>query len=646
MRNLLKSLWTQPLHLAIALGGLCFPVAVIRFMSLYSRNRPVNDDLQHSAPIAIEAMAGTLSWSDMLRLGDGIHVIFFSNLTTLVSVWLTRWDTRFDAWVVFACYCLMLILAVGLVARERPAAGWAAMVPMAALVFTLQKDFGYVVGVIFLWGYVNLIVLAALWVLATGRPTSPKFALVAGLTFLSGLASTNGVMMPVLLFPALLIFGYRKRWQIAAWIVFSGLHVWSYLARPGLDVAGNSANADFSVGKLIADLPRYIEYALVVLGRVFAFDNTDFATWAGVIGIALVLVNGLWLIRRGYGRAVTLWWTLAVVGIASAGLISLGRLDKFGLGGATAPWYLDIALCLWLSVIALMALTLTESRVRRVGRLLSTVNVLLLVTSIPFYSYATAQTIWFRQGSVEGLLIQEDCFFNLPRTGNPNCLIGTAVRPELTNELAIYGLTMFASQSYDSVLPEGHADSTVLVETASPWISDAVMRLFLPDIASERVAHVVPEGASHNLTYTREPRLSYDPTYPDLSSMDAVVHVQQAGLPLTDGPLSLDEYAISHRSDFNFAGDAFTVTRYERIFGDGEPDLTFGDEVVLLDWQADSLTVAAGESVAITSTWTTFDAVEDDLHLTVVVAVDGVGLARDDGPFAVPIIGLGSVDVW
>jgi hypothetical protein len=69
MRRLVQKVWEQPLYGAALLGALSFPAMVARFMFVYSRNRPVNDDLQHSAPIAVKTVTGTLTWVGLVWRG-------------------------------------------------------------------------------------------------------------------------------------------------------------------------------------------------------------------------------------------------------------------------------------------------------------------------------------------------------------------------------------------------------------------------------------------------------------------------------------------------------------------------------------------------------------------------------------------------
>ncbi|MEO0564287.1 MAG: hypothetical protein AAF125_19435, partial [Chloroflexota bacterium] len=336
-------------------------------------------------------------------------------------------------------------------------------------------------------------------------------------------------------------------------------------------------------------------------------------------------------------RAVIIWGTLAVFGVGSALMVSLGRLDKFGIGGATAPWYLDIALLFWFAVMALLALVMTHPRR---AHALATVNVLALAVGLPFYSYASAQAVWFRGGSVAGLEIQEECFFQFPRTGDSSCLIGTLVRPERTHQLAIYGLSLFADRSYETVIPSRYVDyqvestpSRILIEAASTWYTTAIERLFLSD--DRPIIHVVPDDAESVLGANRQPGVNVVNQAIASDSWWRFWYVQQIGQPST---LQIPAaYAMLYRGDFAFAGEMFEVRGYQQISPliERQP-LTF-QSVKLETWLVTASPIRPGGSVRLTSFWNTTEQLSADYHLTFVMADEsGVGIARADGALGVP----------
>ncbi|MEL7234173.1 MAG: hypothetical protein AAGK74_06745, partial [Chloroflexota bacterium] len=647
MLNLLRALWQKPAYFFVAALSLVFPASVIRYMALYNReNAPLFDDYLFMVPVAIATRAGTLSWDTVMGLGIGIHTYLFSTLTTIGNAALFGWDVRLDAVVSLGVYVVLWLALLWLMFLHSREALLFAAVPLSALVMSLQKDMGYVIGILSIWAEsAVLFTLVLILLTRQKRPTTARLAVIILLVFTQQLAAVNGLAAWVVLTPALWFMGYRRWRDVALWGVAAMLSIAFYASRPGFGVGDAAGGAELTATALISNIPAYTRFVLTFLGKPFIHTNIELAQQVAIIGLVAMVAHAVYLVRAGETRAVIIWGTMALQGGASGVMISLGRTDAWGPVHATGAWYLDISLLFWAGLAALMSISLVRllngsTVLHRAG---AYATIALTMVAIPFHAFGLVMSVSFRENFTHRYAEHADCTFRVPVTENLTCpTLGAFMDYERVNEMALYGLTVFSERTYDSVLPEQYVPgSPVMIETASHWHTDAVKRLFLHNLPDTDGVYVVPPGEDHGLIYNRTPRRPFTEqiTAGDIDTLSSrtglIWHVRQNSLNNPDAFTLADGspmFPVAYHAQFYFVGHEFDVTAYYTAPYDTDPDYNFGDGTLqLLQWGIPAdLTVAPCATLPIETVWATAAGNHpDDLHMTVVLSDDtGNGIAR------------------
>ncbi|MFZ4816097.1 MAG: hypothetical protein ACOYL5_16290 [Phototrophicaceae bacterium] len=641
MRQWLRVLWENPLKWLIVMVCVALTFSAWRFSTLYSGVIPVNDDFNHSAAVAIAVKAGTLGVDDLLRLGDGIHPLLLNHLLTITSTVLVNWHLPFDHSVIMILYIATALLLFYLLHQQHAQAAWIAAIFMTGLVMTLQKDSVWHVPVISLWGLADLlfIIMLALFSLP---PNGWRFAVLLGLGFFTSLTAVSGVYAAFVLFPLLVVYGYRRTYQLLLWAGVCVANIAFYLNNPTLNVNANSGGNDLSLAAIFEQFINYGRFAFAVIGRVVSLDATQAiqATW---LGIVLLLLCGGYLGWRGQWRAVILWFSLAAWSGASAFVIALGRANRFGIFSSDAPWYVDIITPFWIALIALGALTLVDllARPKMWARAVAYALIVITVIGAGFFSYRSARAVIFREGKLAVFNPLTDCVFLYPATRDLSCVIGAATFPEYTDALATFGLSVFANHHYSSQLPTllYRPDAPFVIETESLWYNDSLQRLFLHDLPHGNVINVVsPEAeAQTTLVYNRRPRLPSRDSIQltDLNTPDQFWVLRQNDLPTPDDWWQDAAYTLMYESHFTFTTHTFTLLGYQRAPQDRTPNFIFGTGIQLLDWELPrGQTLRPCESLPFTSVWQAEQPQALDWKMSFTVTDNGNGIARWDAPLS------------
>ncbi|MEM6280924.1 MAG: hypothetical protein AAF787_01920 [Chloroflexota bacterium] len=652
MRNLLRAIWQNPVYFLVAAVSLIFPAAVIRYMTLYNRqNAPIFDDYLYNASTAIAARAGTLDYAQVIGLGNGIHTYLFSTLTTIVNTWLFNWDVRIDAVVSFVVFLLLWGALLVLVSQHERRALVFAAVPLSALVLSLQKDFAWVIGILSIWAQSALLFTLALIVVSGKKPpTLLRLALIAAIVFCQVLVAVNGLAAWVVLAPALWYVGYRHWRHVALWVGAMVFSVVFFVNRPGFGAEEAAGGVELSAGAILASLPAYGRFILTYLGKPFIHTHIELAQQIAVVGLLVFVANAAYLLYVGQRCVVVIWGTMALQGFASGAMISVGRTDTWGLVQATAPWYLDMSLMFWAALVALMCISLVHllQNPTPIKRAAAYATIGIALVAVPFHGYGVVMVVSFRENFTQAYTNHADCTHSIPVTGDTACSTLGLFNLHLTDELALFGLTIFSDRAYDSVLSEQYQPgSPVIIETASHWHTDAVKRLFLDNLPDSDGMYVVPPDEDHELIYNRIPRRNFTEqiTAGDIDTLSArtgmIWHVRQQNLTNPNAFTLADSapmFPIAYHAQFPFVGHDFDVTAYHTGPHDTAPDYNFGDDALqLLQWGIPAdLTVAPCATLPLETIWATdAENIADDLHMTVVLSDEnGVGLSRSDLPLS------------
>ena len=346
------------------------PLSIATLIIRYGVNVPVEDQIDIGAFLVRNHARLFPSISDLFSQHNESRKVL-PRLVMFYMAKLTHWNVKFEMLtsLVIACATVaaLWVLARRFLPVERalPATALTAL-----LVLSPAQWFNWLFGIQIVAFVPMLMLVVALAVAGSSQSIERRLLLAALCCFVANYSYANGMILWLLAGIALFANDRRPRFM-AIWAVASVLSIGGYFvgySRPAV-------SPQF-VSPLTHPLSA-AEFVLAFLGHPLAW--TDAMTASAVIGAAGVLTVVVLAVRS---RETALPWIL----IASYSLISAiatasGRLG-FGEWAALEPRYTTFATGLWIAVVMLGAMQLTQFRVAA-ATLLIALEVLVTISAIP-----------------------------------------------------------------------------------------------------------------------------------------------------------------------------------------------------------------------------------------------------------------------
>jgi hypothetical protein len=606
--TLLQGLRNKPTHRLVLLFALVPILWAGAFVATYGVNLTFYDSLIHSLSIVAKVRSGTFQPQDILMPYVG-HVTAFSNLITVLLVYLTDWNMWYGIWLGFGLAVGAYMMSLLLMRRSHPHALILFIIPLGVLLFNTKQTIiaSYAMSV-WMGALLQLTLMQWLVFRASQRLWHWVVALLIG--FVATFTVASGFVMLWLLLPAMWFNGNRRWWQYVLTIVYALAVMALYISVAGVQFGDVGTQNSVDVGAIFGAIP----FTLAFLGGLWT-GITPFGIWLGGLGIVLLLVNGLYLLRfTNYRRATWLWAILASYPIITGALIGLTRQDTYigYLQAAVQVQYKTVVAFFWISVAALMSIAVWETWNRR-GRhqMVTWINVGATVLGSVLFV-----TEGFSGPYLDVRYLREDCHrrFVLLQDRealfrDTNCLLTD--QPELVNVLAYYDLNMFAQMETRSILPENAPPAApVVVMSHTGWENYHIQRWLLAGVEHPIAVYEEPPKAfpQYGVELVLEPAAQdTDALVAQLSDHDTFFTVHLDNLDNTLLPIDFIEEYVTVAASHRVEGLGFQVTRYDRLeLTEGNPIL-FDDNIQLTSYTSLDERLRACETVTIRSFWETPD---------------------------------------
>lgn len=395
-------------------------IHMTRLVRHYSVNVPTFDDWA-MAPLIVKAHTGQLTLTDLFQQQQEARTVL-PNLAFVLTAG-SEWNVRDQ-------------MAISLIASWLAAAGIFVLLRRSGLnLAAVAVCFWLTVLTLFspapfeLWLFASgfpsflplLFLVTAMVAIGAELPTTWKFIVCLVLAVASSFTLANGLLAWALTFPVLLfapgLSARRRRSWLVGWgiatALCAALYFWGYEKPTYLP-------------QLAPAVPVwvYIRFILQFLGGGLAYSLNHNAELAaslfGLVQITILIIACCYIARRFHDRRLVWnaapWFALAFYSLGSAVLAAIGRV-AYGASYALASRYVPFSCALTLSVIALVALVLSDLIRRRDSRLLRRWNVmgavLLALVYLGAYKVATGNTLYYLQGySANDRLAKAAIFFS------------------------------------------------------------------------------------------------------------------------------------------------------------------------------------------------------------------------------------------
>ena len=421
------------LHIAVYLAG-------------YLVNVPWWDEYDESVALAVKAVTGSLTLRDLFMSTNG-HVIFFTNVITVLSTYFLHWYVPLGSWISFGLTIVNLVILVDLLRRDAPRVAWVAAPVFSLLVFSIRQVFNWQFAFQTQWLFLLTWFLLGLWTLRT-RPVGWRPLIAAAVFSLCATFSFSlGVLAWFVLAAVMGVMGYRRRGYFLVWALAAaaacGAYFWVRIP-PSLPTT--------------TDPLVLIQYSLILLGSPLVWGNTVIAALLAILVMGITAVNLVYLGGRMPLRGLAVWGALVVFALAAAVATAYGR--AFFLSQHIDPIqpmegrYVSVSMLLWIAAAALALMSLDRfagETSPRWKKLLGRADVVFLgillgahlIVTVYFYQYPAPAPSLVQHWQVA-------CLETYPQTGDQNCLQGLhpdkSVSGKGIEDLAKYHLALFADR--------------------------------------------------------------------------------------------------------------------------------------------------------------------------------------------------------
>ncbi|MCS7070934.1 MAG: hypothetical protein NZM00_05470, partial [Anaerolinea sp.] len=361
----------SPLHLLLFLCSLIPIGLVLVDLSQNAGQIPLADEWENAVIIAIRTAEGTLTPADVFRQYFE-HRLVLANLITVLSTALFNWNLHLALILNVIVVVISFILLIALFSEQhRDGRGLAlVIIPFALLLFSLrQRDLWLWSGQLIGYSLAVLFLLAGLWYVRRA-PVGPAGAIGAAVCCIGmSLSVLQGFLGWFAIGAYLMLRGYWR--QPRAPGIFAGIGVLTLiLYSSGFNFGLLGTNLLGQPQGLATNLNNLTGYVFAFLGAPFVtFDPNGIAlaTFAALIGIVLIVWNGIALWRAGRIADTFIWLILIGFAIGTAILTGLGNAHAFPEPNPAQPLtgrYIPFASLFWIGVTALGVLNLRRWQIQ------------------------------------------------------------------------------------------------------------------------------------------------------------------------------------------------------------------------------------------------------------------------------------------
>lgn len=631
------AVWLQhPLHFASLLSALVPLAFIVAYVLNYAMPFPMNDDPIHlQIPMALEVKTGDFTPSDLFTQFNS-HRHFFTFATTIALTVVNGWDLRYEFALMLVLSVMTVVMLTGLFARHYPQlVAW--MLPVfAAFMLSTQLGIHWLSTFYTSWHFYLFFALIGIWALEHMRPGWRPLLIALLMCWASQFSIANGaaswsvVGIYILLNPS-----YRK-WQYAlAMFGVFGVTLLMYIG------AGISAEYDTMLNPSLLDLLRYL---LSFYGSPLSLRNESVSQGAALLGIALTLVNVLYLWRTPELPKIRAWLAL-IVFMGSVGIITSISRYQFGLEFSLQERFSHPSSALWASVIALSVVSLARlaqqppTRANRLfvqGLVLGLVSIGALWVGTVTLRYPT---YWLtRQLSDQDNM--RECFARIPLRDLSTCYDydgAPITRYSASPHDALAAFNMGGYQNlprYNLLADTYTTGDAVLVDTDDVWYGIHLRDWLLNGVPPANVWQHTPVPDEQSAYYMAA--LPHPPQFTDAVPNAARVWQLTRTFGESWQPLVFEGYAQGQNVDL--AHDVQS-TLWARVPDDGAFNVRYGELFTLTHWRiSQSLTVPPCATVSLETFWTGDAPTTTDYSVTFTLAdANGLGVSRADGATLMPM---------
>ncbi len=373
------------------------PIFVVgSYITIQGQPVPYWDEWIEPLNNALKTADGSITFSDLTRQYNDSRP-FFTNLLTVVSVWLTGWNLKTEMYFNMVIAGCTLVLLLSIYRRHHGRNAIFAALPFSLLIFSLAQHRNWLWAIqsqyfflllfltLALWsldsntlkwpslgvaGFLSLVavypfangfvvysmlllfLVFAVWIL--GKPKSKWFSISLGAFF--SLCATysyaNGFLVWFSLVPVLWMMGYGKIRYFVFWSLATAVALGHYFA-------GYQSRV-FEEGMMLDPIALLRFTAGFIGNALVAYSGPwDYGYFLGVLaigasGLILLLLNLILLHRFGWsGERLSVWVGLATFVVASGLLVALARTSSSTAGSSLAARYTTLSSPFWLAFAAL-----------------------------------------------------------------------------------------------------------------------------------------------------------------------------------------------------------------------------------------------------------------------------------------------------
>lgn len=342
---------------------LSFHVMMTTFVIRYTPSQLVAiDDWVHNTPIAIAAANHQLSWQDVFRPMNKIHLSVPTNLTTIALVHLNDWDIQQSLIVNYVLATLNWALLMLILTRHDPSLRLWLILPITAFIFTPQQYYNWIIGLHTGRLYPVTFLLLALC-FGGYRIRSWTIALAGLMAVMSAISLFSGVLTLIVLWVAMPLWGYRKWQHYGIALVAVALAGLMYMIAPDINFSNAALLQEGENFVQRIALMDYVWFASIYWGGIYGVgpnnSNLLLLMMMGMGGLAIFLWN-LWFIWKhdDYRQHIVAPVALTLFALGESGLSAIARVDTFGVRWGAANHYTSVSVLLWVAIAVLMVITM------------------------------------------------------------------------------------------------------------------------------------------------------------------------------------------------------------------------------------------------------------------------------------------------
>jgi hypothetical protein len=320
---------------------------------------------------------------------------FFPNVIFVYLGKLTHWDLRYEMILVFVAACLISLNVRRLATLTVQASEFHFAVLLLAanlIIFSLTQYENWLQAQQLVYYVPILCVTTCVCIARTNLGTLAKFAICAGLSFISTYSSANGIVCWLVVLPLLVFTEWPKNRRPVIWL--SGLWIVAICLCLALYLYGYEK--PWWTPSPLTGLYhpfRAVVYFLGFVGGPLGLERRRLSVVAGAVMIASLTAACVYLVRRRRDRELiaraTGWLVIAAYSLLTAGMTTIGRVG-LPMGPSQVPRYLGFSVYLLLGLVFL-AHIIGQDLQRRSGRTsmlrpdpLTFMTILVLILYQPF----------------------------------------------------------------------------------------------------------------------------------------------------------------------------------------------------------------------------------------------------------------------